>query len=73
MQYIIAMCDMEFARILKDIMAKRGLTQLALSNMIGMRQSQIHNWLYGRNFPNYFSLKLLSEKLHIDIAEFFYN
>jgi transcriptional regulator with XRE-family HTH domain len=62
---------MKFAEKLKMIMRERKLTQLALSKMIGMRQSQVHSWVMGKTLPSYFALKALHEKLEISVAEFF--
>jgi len=60
-----------FAKTLSEIMADRKLNQLTLSAILGIRQSQISNWLNGKSLPGYFSLYLLGEKLDIDITLFF--
>lgn len=46
-----------------EIMKEKGFNQLSLANKLGIRQSQISNWLNGKSLPGYFSLKLLCEKL----------
>jgi transcriptional regulator with XRE-family HTH domain len=56
---------MAFAKTLKQLMNKNHYTQLSLSKVLGIRQSQVHNWLYGKSFPNYFSIGKLCEVFHI--------
>jgi len=57
--------NIEFDKILRDLMKERGLNQLKLSEILGVRQSQISNWLNGKSLPGYFSIKLLCEKLKV--------
>lgn len=54
-----------FAKILKDTMAEQGLNQLQLADMLGVRQSQVSNWLNEKSFPGYFSIKMLCEQLKV--------
>jgi len=54
-----------FSKILGNIMKEQNLNQLALAGMLGIRQSQVSNWLNGKSLPGYFSLKLLCEKLGV--------
>ncbi len=56
---------MEFREILQDIMVERGLNQTQLANAIGLKQSQVSEWLKGKSKPGYDSLKVLCEKLDI--------
>lgn len=56
----------EFNKILKNLMSSRGLNQLQLAEILGVRQSQISNWLNGKSLPGYYSLKLLCEKLKVN-------
>jgi transcriptional regulator with XRE-family HTH domain len=60
---------MTFDKILHQIMHERRLSQLALSRMLGIRQSQISNWVAGKTLPNYTSIKLLCEKLNLSADE----
>ena len=55
----------EFSQRIRDIMKKRGLSQLALSKILGIRQSQVSNWLNDKSLPGYYSIKLLCEKLGV--------
>ena len=54
-----------FPIILKDLMEQKKLNQLQLSDMLGIRQSQISNWLNGKSLPGYYSIKLLCDKLNV--------
>ena len=56
---------MEFIEILKDIMLEKNLNQTQLANIIGLKQSQVSEWLSGKSKPGYDSLKLICEKLNI--------
>ena len=61
--------EMEFWKKLEELMKERSLNQLALSQMLGIRQSQISNWLNGKSLPGYYSLKTLCVKLKISADE----
>jgi len=59
--------DMEinFSAIVKEIMEQKKLNQLQLSEILGIRQSQISNWLNGKSLPGYYSIKIICEKLNV--------
>lgn len=61
--------EIAFSQVLSEIMKKRGLNQLTLANILGIRQSQISNWLNGKSLPGYYSLKLLCEKLDVSAEQ----
>ena len=63
--------DKTFAIIIKKIMAERGFKQMQLADLLGIKQSQVSNWLNGRSLPNYTSLRLLSERLDTPVERFF--
>lgn len=50
---------MEFADILKNILAERGETQTEFANIIGVKQSQVSEWLKGKAKPGYDTLKTM--------------
>lgn len=54
-----------FVEILKDVMSEKELNQTQLANLIGLKQSQVSEWLSGKSKPGYDSLKILCEKLEI--------
>jgi len=54
-----------FGRVLSDLMKERKLNQLELAEVLGIRQSQISNWLNGKSLPGYYSLKLLCVKMGV--------
>ena len=56
---------MEFIDILKDIMIELNLNQTELANKIGLKQSQVSEWLKGKSKPGYDNIKLLCTKLDI--------
>ena len=59
------MTTKDFSAILTQIMRDKKLNQLALAGVLGIRQSQISNWLNGKSLPGYYSIKLLCDKLHL--------
>ncbi len=56
---------MNFIEILEDIMIENGLNQTTLAKAIGVKQSQVSEWLKGKSKPGYDNLKLICEKLDI--------
>jgi len=61
----------QFDSILKELMKKRELNQLQLAELLGVRQSQVSNWLNGKSLPGYYSIKQLSEKLNLTPSDLF--
>jgi transcriptional regulator with XRE-family HTH domain len=57
--------NVNFDKILKSLMEKKNIKQLQLAEMLGVRQSQISNWLNQKSLPGYYSIKLLCEKLDV--------
>lgn len=57
--------EINFHKILKEVMVKRGVNQLQLSQLLGVRQSQVSNWLNKKSLPGYHSIKMLCEKLGV--------
>ena len=56
---------MEFIEILKDIMIDYDLNQTQLGEKIGVKQSQISEWLKGKSKPGYDNLKSICLALDI--------
>lgn len=56
---------MEFVDILKDIMVDLNLNQTEIANKIGIKQSQVSEWLSGKSKPGYDSLKNICLSLGI--------
>lgn len=46
-----------FSEILKDFLEENNLTQVAFANAIGVKQSQVSEWLKGKAKPGYDMLK----------------
>ena len=57
---------MDFISILKDIMMEHKLNQTLLANKIGVKQSQVSEWLSGKSKPGYDNLKAICVVLLID-------
>ena len=47
----------DFCEILKDFLSENNLTQVAFANAIGVKQSQVSEWLKGKAKPGYDTLK----------------
>ena len=56
---------MEFIDILKDIMIDFNLNQTGLANKIGVKQSQVSEWLKGKSKPGYDSIRMICLALSI--------
>ena len=46
-----------FSEILKDFLSEKELTQTAFARLIGVKQSQVSEWLKGKAKPGYDILK----------------
>ncbi|MBQ8615130.1 MAG: helix-turn-helix transcriptional regulator [Clostridia bacterium] len=62
---------MEFIDILKDIMHDFELNQSTLAQKIGVKQSQISEWLNGKSKPGYDNLKAICIALGISADRLF--
>lgn len=56
---------MSFQNILSDILQEYHYSQTEFAKIIGVKQSQISEWLKGKAKPSYDTLKSISEKLNI--------
>ena len=54
-----------FSEILKDFLAENNLTQSAFAKMIGVKQSQVSEWLNGKAKPGYDVLKSIAVSFDI--------
>ena len=60
----------DFCEILKDFLSENNLTQVAFADMIGVKQSQVSEWLKGKAKPGYDTLKNMSLAFNIS-ADYF--
>lgn len=56
---------MNFIDILNDIMIDFNLNQTQLAQKIGVKQSQVSEWLNGKSKPGYDSIKAICLALNI--------
>ena len=56
---------MSFIEILKDLLIDYNLNQTQLAEKIGVKQSQVSEWLKGKSKPGYDSLKAICIALDI--------
>ena len=56
---------MDFIDILKDIMIDYNLNQTQINKKIGVKQSQVSEWLKGKSKPGYDSLRAICKALDI--------
>lgn len=59
-----------FKDILKDFLRDNGLTQTEFAKIVGIKQSQVSEWLKGKAKPGYDLLKQISQAFNIS-ADFF--
>lgn len=56
---------MDFIEILKELMIDFNLNQTQFANKLGLKQSQISEWLKGKSKPGYDNIKLICETFGI--------
>lgn len=56
---------MGFIEILQDILRNNGFTQTQLAQIIGVKQSQVSEWLKGKAKPGYDTLKAMAQNLGV--------
>ena len=49
-----------FSEILKDFLVENNLTQVAFAKAIGVKQSQVSEWLKGKAKPGYDTLRSMA-------------
>ena len=59
-----------FSEILKEFLEEHNLTQGAFANKIGVKQSQVSEWLHGKAKPGYDILKRMSIAFNVS-ADYF--
>ena len=62
--------DNDFSEILKDFLNENNLTQVAFAKMIGVKQSQVSEWLKGKAKPGYDILKRMALAFEVS-ADYF--
>ena len=59
-----------FSEILRDFLVENNLTQISFAKMIGVKQSQVSEWLKGKAKPGYDTLKSMALAFNIS-ADYF--
>lgn len=62
--------DLSFSEILEEFLILRGLTQTAFAQKIGIKQSQVSEWLKGKAKPGYDMLKRMAIEFGVS-ADYF--
>ena len=62
--------EISFSEILKEFLSERGLTQVAFAKAIGVKQSQVSEWLKGKAKPGYDMLKSMATAFNVS-ADYF--
>lgn len=65
-------CNREFGERLLRIMRRKCITQSELSEMTGLTQSQISNYINGRNAPSFYVVDKIAKALNCSIEYFRY-
>ncbi len=60
----------KFNEILKDFLSENNLTQVAFASAIGVKQSQVSEWLKGKAKPGYDTLKSMALAFNVS-ADYF--
>ncbi len=59
-----------FSEILKDFLEENNLTQVAFANAIGVKQSQVSEWLKGKAKPGYDTLRQMAVAYNVSVDYF---
>ena len=62
--------EKNFSEILKDFLQENNLTQIAFAKRVGIKQSQVSEWLKGKAKPGYDLLKSISIAFNVS-ADYF--
>ena len=62
--------ETNFSEILKDFLHENNLTQVAFANAVGVKQSQVSEWLKGKAKPGYDALKSMAIAFNVS-ADYF--
>lgn len=62
--------EVEFKEILKDFLQEKELTQVAFAKIVGVKQSQVSEWLKGKAKPGYDILRSIAISFDIS-ADYF--
>ncbi len=62
--------ESSFSEILQDFLVENNLTQVAFAKAIGVKQSQVSEWLKGKAKPGYDILKSMSLAFNVS-ADYF--
>lgn len=62
--------ELDFKEILKDFLEEKHLTQVAFAQKIGVKQSQVSEWLKGKAKPGYDILKNMAIAFNVS-ADYF--
>ena len=57
--------EMEFKDILNEFLTENNLTQVAFAKAIGVKQSQVSEWLKGKAKPGYDILKRMATAYNV--------
>ena len=57
--------DRDFREILKDFLLEKNLTQVSFAKAIGVKQSQVSEWLKGKAKTGYDTLKQMSKSFNV--------
>ena len=68
-----ALFRQNFAKRLKEIRLKKGLTQKEVAKQLNLRVSTYANWEQGTREPSCYYILILSIIFAIDVNELFYN
>ena len=57
--------NVQFSEILRDILRENNLTQVAFAKLVGVKQSQVSEWLKGKAKPGYDTLRQMAIALNV--------
>ena len=58
--------ETNFGKILETLMQEKKLNQLQVAALLGVRQSQVSNWINGKSLPGYYSIRMICIKMNVE-------
>ena len=63
--------DSKFVKVLKTVMYEKKMGQVQLAELLGIRQSQVSNWINGKSLPSYPYMQLIKDKLGLPVETYY--
>lgn len=63
-------CRRKFGEKLRKLLYRKGITQIELAQMIGVKPAQLSGYILGKNTPGFFMVTKIAKALNCSVDEF---